>query len=187
MTLCVVLRWLWHVFKLANLQNETHANREVPFKMTMCQPKAGIISAESQTNEAFVGHQHSVSVNWTFVEFPIFRYSVLSDFSRVCDIHVERTHLHDVELEPVQVKGMSQAVLDVNQDQIDNRVQFHFYPMNAMTEFGVRETSSLQLVVGITEHLLVDFLRLSEKCEIRHFDANVVDDTDVVQRLIERR
>lgn len=79
-------------------------------------------------------------MNWTFVELMVSGYSVIPDHGRVRKRHVERAHLHHVEFETMQVEGMCQAVLNVNQSQIDDRVEFNFDPMDAVTELGVGKT-----------------------------------------------
>lgn len=89
-----VCRRPWHLSDFANLNNESHSNRNVPVEVAVKKPIAWIVCTKAQSNIAGIGKHNGVLVGWKSELFVSYRRFHLVD-SHVCS---KQTGIDYVEL-----------------------------------------------------------------------------------------
>lgn len=76
---------------------------------------------------------------------------------------LEYSHVHNIELVAVKMKRVCQRIVDVDENELDNRPKFHLQTVDARAQLGVLDAFLVVFVRHVAENRFVDFFRLRQK------------------------
>lgn len=103
----------------------------MPIKVTMEQPKSGIICPKTQPHVPGIRQHHSVLVWWILVR-DIGNNCAMFYCAR-CWLLFPHSHVQNVKFMTMQVNWMWYLVINIRDNQFHFRIQIDFQPMNAAT------------------------------------------------------
>lgn len=133
-----------HLVRLSNLKDETHANCEMPFKMTMKHPEPGIISFETESCEAFRWNWNCIFdrkllifAKTCFYFLPL-DHVLCSPYGHTLESKI-LTNSCDEQFMTVKMKRMineTDARDLIDNDQLHDGVEWNLNSMYAVTNFA---------------------------------------------------